>query len=246
MLKIDTTFSSKVIRRGDAYNIIVKIQNFTDDDVTLTKMRIGFQPGFFVNEGATARSELTQFGNQLNPFSPLDTTKDIVINEKITKGSETTKTIHMKAGRIIGFRPRPDEYNIAITAFYTSSDGGEKSQNIEVIVRVYASLPGMLAGTIFGSFIGNMMTSEFNFDVDKTPFEILTSIVIGFMAGIILMRRKDVQAFITIEDFWGGILIGFTVGIVGKEAIFSMLKTGTILPDITNSTIANVTSVQGN
>ena len=235
-----------MIRRGDAYNIIVKIQNLTDKDTTLNKMRIGFQPGFFVNEGANVMREISQFGNQLNPFNPLETTKEITINEKVSSGSETIRTIHMKAGRIIGFRPRPDEYNIGITIYYTTSAGDEKSQNIDVTVKVYASLPGMLAGTIFGSIIGNMITSELNYDIDKTPFEILTSIVIGFIAGIILMRRKDVQAFITIEDFWGGILIGFTVGMVGKEAVFSMLKSGTILPDITNSTINNVTSIQGN
>jgi len=235
-----------MIRRGDAYNIIVNIQNLTDHDTTLTKMRVGFHPGFFVNEGTNVMSGITQFGNQLNPFSPLETTKDITMDDKITKGSETKKTIHMKAGRIIGFRPRPDEYKIGIILYYTIAGGIEKSQNIDVTVRVYASLPGMLAGTILGSIIGNMLTSEFNYDIDKTPFEIFTSIVIGFIAGIILMRRKDVQAFITIEDFWGGILIGFTVGMVGKEALFSMLKSGTILPDITNSTIANVTSIQGN
>jgi hypothetical protein len=30
------------------------------------------------------------------------------------------------------------------------------------------------------------------------------------------MRKKDVQPFLTIEDFWGGILLGFLVGTNGQ------------------------------
>ena len=37
------------------------------------------------------------------------------------------------------------------------------------------------------------------------------------MIVIILMRKKDVQPFLTTEDFWGAILIGFLAGYTGQE-----------------------------
>ncbi|HSF51191.1 MAG TPA: hypothetical protein VLA74_10565 [Nitrososphaeraceae archaeon] len=33
------------------------------------------------------------------------------------------------------------------------------------------------------------------------------------------MRKKDVQPFLTVEDFWGGLLLGFFVGYIGKSFI---------------------------
>ena len=48
---------------------------------------------------------------------------------------------------------------------------------------------------------------------------LLANLIIAFVIAIILMRKKDVQPFLTIEDFWGGILIGFLVGYTGEDII---------------------------
>jgi hypothetical protein len=54
--------------------------------------------------------------------------------------------------------------------------------------------------------------------------------VFGFMTGIILMRKKDVETFITIEDIWGGILVGFFVGFYGKEIFDKIANIPQLLP----------------
>jgi hypothetical protein len=66
-------------------------------------------------------------------------------------------------------------------------------------------------------------------------------LIFSFIAGVVLMRRKDVQSFITIEDFWGGILIGFVIGYGGIQALQSIFH----LP-LTNQTgTANATLTHG-
>ena len=38
------------------------------------------------------------------------------------------------------------------------------------------------------------------------------------------MRKKDVQPFLTVEDFWGGILFGFQVGYSGQQIFKQFLS----------------------
>jgi len=37
------------------------------------------------------------------------------------------------------------------------------------------------------------------------------------MAIIFMARKSDAQSFVSIEDFWGGLLIGFLVGYTGTS-----------------------------
>jgi hypothetical protein len=41
---------------------------------------------------------------------------------------------------------------------------------------------------------------------------ILSAIAIIFLAG-----KSDAQSFISVEDFWGGILVGFMIGYTGTS-----------------------------
>lgn len=232
MLEIKTKFSNDMIRRGDSFNIIASVRNLHDKEITVNGYEISYPQGFRPTRKSGTKLQLGketgEFFSELAPFKQLKTSEHIVENIKIPKGVERPISIPLRVGRIIGFKPRPDLYKLSFTLFY-SYKGTSLNQSTEIDLRVYASLPGMLAGTILGSILGNFAISEFKFDIDKTPVEILSSLVFGFIAAIILMRRKDVQAFITIEDFWGGILIGFTVGILGKEFVINLLKSGSPL-----------------
>jgi hypothetical protein len=65
----------------------------------------------------------------------------------------------------------------------------------------------------------------------------MVNLILGFITGIVLMRRKDVQSFITIEDLWGGILVGFIVAYAGKQFFEEFLN----IPSILNQTGQNQT-----
>jgi hypothetical protein len=66
-----------------------------------------------------------------------------------------------------------------------------------------------------------MASGNFSFNfMDVTVLKaIAINLILAFIAGVILVRKKDVQSFITIEDFWGGILIGFIVGYAGTQGL---------------------------
>jgi len=65
----------------------------------------------------------------------------------------------------------------------------------------------MLLGTLTGGFLGTMAGYNFsNFKWIDLLGKLVLNLIFSFIAGVVLMRRKDVQSFITIEDFWGAYL----------------------------------------
>ena len=53
----------------------------------------------------------------------------------------------------------------------------------------------------------------------------MVSLVLAAMTVVLFARKKDVQPLIAVEDFWGGVAMGFLAAYVGP-AIFENL-----LPD---------------
>lgn len=142
-----------------------------------------------------------------------------------------------RAGHWYGYRPKPDTHIVSCTVEYQESSkndtgkAGESSKNdpqahTDLEIIVYPSLTGMLFGALLGSFFGTvahkMITKPIPVDyyalVKDLPLigtGLLLNLILAFIAAVILMRRKNVDSFITIEDFWGGILVGFVVGYYG-------------------------------
>jgi fluoride ion exporter CrcB/FEX len=90
----------------------------------------------------------------------------------------------------------------------------------------------MLIGTLIGSLLGTVVNAIVpHVQNNKVPipgFEIIipqifANLILGFIVGITLMRKKDVQSFLTVEDFWGGILLGFLVGYSGGQFLKGLL-----------------------
>jgi hypothetical protein len=196
---------------------------------------------------------------------------------------ETFRVEHfLTAGKRLDFKPRADTYTIscciefgrkiaaktegAVTVTNQPSEKSKKpnpsttsvrdiksqyAENIEI--SIFPSLAGMLAGTLIGSVLGALIRS--NFDLRGASLvSVIASMVFGFMTGIILMRKKDVQTFITIEDIWGGILIGFFIGFYGKELFERIANISPLLgppsthpsSPISTSQLSNLTSQLSN
>lgn len=154
----------------------------------------------------------------------------VEINPKVTVQSKDTyrEGVILRAGWIGGLRPRPDTYNISGEVTY-DYQGKDHYRQINLNVSVFPSLGSMLTGTLFGSILGTMIkpllkpeTTEFASvakEMGSAVPGLLANLIIAFIIAIILMRKKDVQPFLTIEDFWGEILVGFLVGYTGEDII---------------------------
>jgi hypothetical protein len=71
----------------------------------------------------------------------------------------------------------------------------------------------MLGGAIIGSGLGTFskfLYTNNNDDINKVINQnlnfmipsFLLNLVLAFIIGVVLMRKKDVQPFLTVEDFW--------------------------------------------
>jgi hypothetical protein len=169
----------------------------------------------------------------------------VCVDLPIQPKSKYTEEFRIKAGWGGGLRPRPESYNIYGKIKYQL---GSKIyyQGFKVNVSIYASEGSMLSGTLVGSILGTFarglseQTNAMNIfqDIGKLAGTIFLNLIFAFVTGLILMRRKDVQPFLTIEDFWGGTLIGFLVGYFGIQFFLQIIssKGATIGNGTSNST----------
>jgi hypothetical protein len=175
------------------------------------------------------------------------------LDVKIQPGGNYREDFGFKAGWSGGLRPRPDTYAISGNVTYEFEDKTcYKSKDIEV--SIFPSMGTMLVGTLVGSVLGTTVrvftggplprlpnfsstgpgSETPNFGTSLVTL-LFINLILGLLIGIILMRKKDVQPFLTVEDFWGGILLGFLVGYMGIQFLFQF-------GNIPSSVPSNVTS----
>jgi len=134
-----------------------------------------------------------------------------------------TAPFKVKAGSHFGSAPRPDTYTIDAQVEYLISD---KTHNeaTQMDLSIFASISGMLSGAVLGSVIGTVLRLTAAPSISPSfLWTLLGSIIVGFMSAILLMRKKDVQPLVTIEDFWGGIVIGFLSSYLGSQFLQQLL-----------------------
>ena len=135
---------------------------------------------------------------------------------------------NLKAGWTGGLRPRPDTYAISAEVTYTVKDVVFHKQ-ITIDVSIFPSLSSMLFGALFGAVLGTAVRAF----ISPVPSvwsifpPLFTNLVMAFIIAVTLMRKNDVQPFLTIEDFWGGILLGFLVGTNGQVFLDAITRLST-------------------
>ncbi|MFI7109680.1 hypothetical protein ACIBK9_25470 [Nonomuraea sp. NPDC050227] len=140
----------------------------------------------------------------------------------------------------------PAQYRLQLTVIYTlnpliKSNSAEPasiplfSNTTTVIVPVKAALWSIILGGVLGGAIGSIGRSLQNGktldllvgnQLGASVGSLLLSLILSGAAIIFSARKSDAQTFVTVEDFWGGILIGFLIGYSGTAAFDEFTKTG--------------------
>jgi hypothetical protein len=65
-------------------------------------------------------------------------------------------------------------------------------------------------------------------DIFTSSTAVVVAVILSGIAVVFMARKSEAQSFVSVEDFWGGLLIGFLVGYTGTS-FFEQL-TGVINP----------------
>lgn len=241
LLEVTFSFSNSIIKKGDHFSIYLNITNGHEGPITVTEVKL-IQPMGFIPVRSNEQSltlldafrNFMKYDNFSGPPPPKGQVDETLIgpsmihkpNQTIQPKGEFREDFNLKAGWTGGLRPRPDTYKISAEVIYEVED--TKSQKritlhkpITIKISIFPSLSSMLFGALFGSVLGTIVRGFLSsngqgLELSKIIPSLFINLVLGFVIAVTLMRKKDVQPFLTIEDFWGGILLGFLVGTNGQ------------------------------
>ncbi|MEM9808080.1 MAG: hypothetical protein AAF959_22670 [Cyanobacteria bacterium P01_D01_bin.56] len=104
-------------------------------------------------------------------------------------------------------------------------------------ISIRTSVYSIMLGSVIGGGIGSLARAlQINPSLDWRSFTsadfivgISVSVILSAVAIVFMARKSDTQSFLSIEDFWGGLLIGFLIGYTG--ASFFQELTGVTNPN---------------
>lgn len=98
--------------------------------------------------------------------------------------------------------------------------GQEKSQVITTQFDVKPPLLSMVVGAVVGAVLGslaNALTANLALQWQALAVNTGASVVMSLIATIALSRKTGAQGFITVEDFFGGFVVGALIGYGGAS-----------------------------
>jgi len=146
---------------------------------------------------------------------------------ELQPGNSIIHVFTLKTNRAIFFPPNVYQSSVRIEYEIDSAkniDVADYQLNIRAPLR--AILYGALAGSLVG-FLLKDLTSERAMmallatrDLQTIISYLLSLITAMMIAGIVVVafaRKKDAQPILSVEDFWGGVFVGFLAGYSGKS-----------------------------
>jgi hypothetical protein len=112
----------------------------------------------------------------------------------------------------------PLAHTFQIQATY-SIDGADHTTTVpyeaQIQARTSAITIGGLAGALLGTLLKVLSTSGNSF---SSVISALAVAALATVAVVIAFARKtNAQPLVSVEDFWGGVVIGFSVGFFGFQ-----------------------------
>lgn len=113
-------------------------------------------------------------------------------------------------------------------------DGDLYSNTSSFTVQVRAALWSVILGGVAGGITGSIARSlqgangavSFSGPHAKSTIgAVVLAAILSGAAVVFSARKSDTQSFVTVEDFWGGVLVGFLIGYSGTAAFAKIAGT---------------------
>lgn len=186
------------------------------------------------------------------------------LENALQPGCTTVYTAVLTVDRDFFFTP--SQYRLQFNVQYSFS--GKRKSKIkgldEIVDKVFSntisheisirpSVRSMLFGAAGGGAIGAVSRvfqvtpsadiQQFGArDYINAGISVVPAVILSCVAIIFMARKSDAQSFISVEDFWGGILIGFLVGYTGTS-FFQQLTGFTPDMEVTPETSISVPAI---
>jgi ABC-type Fe3+-siderophore transport system permease subunit len=127
-------------------------------------------------------------------------------------GDAVVKQFVLRARRWLLFTPIAYTFQIQIRYLV---DGTQHFATVPFSLDIRAALNSTLIGSALGGIVGAWVQALSRKDA-ADPATILVAAVFSAMAVVAFARKASAQQIVSVEDFWGGLFIGFLVGYLGE------------------------------
>ncbi len=165
---------------------------------------------------AQIEQELANFEGTLEAIQ-----KDEPFLRELQPGNSTTRVFTLRTRDRVWFKP--STYRLQIEIEYEIA-GLKNVDTIEYQVQVKASLASVVLGSFLGA-VGGWIVREVGSGVLDVQgwLRLIVSVVLAAMSVVLFARKKDVQPLIAVEDFWGGVAMGFLAAYIGPAVFENLL-----------------------
>ncbi|MFG2043909.1 hypothetical protein [Dactylosporangium sp. NPDC048998] len=154
-------------------------------------------------------------------------------------GCEDAMTITLTTRRSPFFLPAEYRLNLIVHYSFEPPDSKPKiySNTVPFTVAIRTAMLSVMLGSISGSIVGSIGRLLQQASGDLGSLDATSALVSLGLASILSMaaavfsaRKSETQSFVTIEDFWGGALVGFLIGYSGTAAFQDLTGVGSPSP----------------
>jgi hypothetical protein len=162
-------------------------------------------------------------------------------NTALLPGSTAVYTVILNVKRSLVFTPTKYRLQFYVNYSFVPPIPEQSNQSLQSdsvctntiahTLSIRPSVYSVIIGSTFGAAIGataRLLQATTVLSLPSIVVSLILSIILGGVAIIFMARKSDTQSFVSVEDFWGGILIGFLVGYTGVSFFEGI--TGTSIP----------------
>jgi hypothetical protein len=197
---------------------------------------------FVVNLSGASEAQLNDYrGLDLKEPERIPLLGSLPYGSALQPGSTDVWTIRLGSRRTPFFIPA--KYRLQLTVIYgleKPPEAQEDHRNLysntsAFAMQVRAALWSVILGGFVGGIVGSVarsiqqtgMAAAFKgSNLSPTIGALILSAILSGAAVVFSARKTDAQSFVTVEDFWGGVLIGFLIGYSGTTAFGKITGSG--------------------
>ena len=180
---------------------------------------IGWQVNLTVGEDKKSTEEIDSI------FRRIDAARKGIIPVTLQPGDTVVRRFVLRTRNWLFFTPLYHNFIIKISY---SSDEQDHFATIAYQANLRATMAavalGAIVGAVMGSTVKNLNALQGFGSTSAMFYTYLVSTIASVAVVIAFARKATAQSFVSIEDFWGGSLIGFSVRFFGFDAFLHLFQ----------------------